>query len=73
LLVTVQDLPATRLTLQVGEARVRLDLAQVDYEATMVAKMGIARQVFDLYGSRDLLGAEYKVGLRACLPGRGCC
>jgi hypothetical protein len=47
--------------LQIEEARARLDLPQVDYEAVMAAKLGIARQVYDIQGGRELEGADFKV------------
>lgn len=47
---------------QIEEARSRLDLPAVDYEGVMAAKLGIARQVYDIQGGRELEGGEFKVG-----------
>ena len=39
---------------RISKARRALDLPAVDYEATMAAKLSIARELFDLSGHSEL-------------------
>jgi 4-alpha-glucanotransferase len=45
---------------RISAARRELDLEEVDYEATMRAKLEIARAVFDKLGAKATGGGEFK-------------
>lgn len=50
-------------SLQISDARARLEGSQVDYEGVMATKMKIARHIFDNDGAHTLESEEYKVQL----------
>lgn len=52
--------------MQIEEARIRLSGSQVDYEATMAAKLCLAKKVFDRFWLETQSSAAYQVGAHSC-------